>query len=292
MKVKRQHYVPEGFLKGFAVPDEAPMIWVYEKLPQRKPRKVSTKQIAWEEYYYQQETPSGEIDFDSFERALATTIDNAVPPILQRLTPSIGRVLQITEDERNIIAFFIGLSMTRVPSVRQGIQDIHTRIGNIAMSYEAEKDSLLHKLFEDGVLRVEAKSWVSLEPMIRMAEQIALSILKKNWQFYVAPVNVPFVTSDNPVIFSGGLVPNNPFVGPAHPAVEVVINLRSDLSLVCTPRRGYPENHMAQLKPIEARKFNRGIIRAARRFVFADRYLEGLEKATKKYVGEEQKISV
>ena len=70
------------------------------------------------------------------------------------------------------------------------------------------------------------------------------------------------------------------------------MNLRKDLALVCTPKRGYPDMRTFQLNPSEARKFNRGIVRAARQRVFADYYSETLDSFVKKYSGEEQRVVV
>lgn len=239
MPIKRQHYVPEGFLKGFTIKDETPMIWVYEKLPNRSPRKVSTRSIAWEEYYYQQETASGEVDYDTVEKNFAKIVDSKIPPILARIVPLPGRVINLTEDERGKIAFFIGISMTRVPSFRKGIEDIFSRLAHImSYDYARKNDEKFLHLLESGLVKAEAKNLVSLEPMVRLAEIIGLSVLKKNWQFFVASPEQPFVTSDNPVIFSSsGHVPEIDSIGPAHPLAEIVINLRSDLALVCTPKK-------------------------------------------------------
>ena len=84
MSIKRQHYVPQGFLKGFNAKkeDSDKFIWVYEKLPNRRPRCVSIKAIAWEPYYYNQESESGKNDDDSLEKNFAQIVDNELPKII------------------------------------------------------------------------------------------------------------------------------------------------------------------------------------------------------------------
>ena len=81
-------------------------------------------------------------------------------------------------------------------------------------------------------------------------------------------------------------------MGPAHPHAELLMNRRKDLALVRTPLQGYPSTQVFQLTPSDARKFNRGIVGAARQRVFADHYSERFDAVFKKYAGKEQRILV
>ena len=293
MTAVRHHFVPQGFLRGFAVEGEATrnFVWVYDKNEGRAPRKKSIRSIAWAPAYYAQERKDGSTDLDTIETGLANTIDNQIPLNLKAITPKVGSRINLSGDEKGALAFFVGLSLTRVPSFRDGMNDFHSQVAQIALSHQMDKDSELAEAVETYGIKAEAKPWVSLRPMIQLAEAIAESALQKNWQFFVAPPSVPLVTSDNPVVFSGraaGLVQ----VGPAHPGAELVMNLRKDLSLVCTPKRGYESMNVFQLSPVDARKFNRGIVRAARQRVFADHLSAELDRFVKKYAGEEQRIVV
>ena len=289
----RHHFVSQGFLRGFAAEDESSrsFVWVYDKLPNRKPRKKAIRSIAWAEAYYAQEREDGTTDLDTVESALATTIDNDIPVILSAINPKPGSLVSLSEEQRSLIAFFIGISLTRVPSFRDGINEMYSQIVRIALSHEAQKKPELESFLEQHQIKAEAKPWGSLRPMIEMASTIAQAALLKNWQFYVPPQDVPFVTSDNPVVFSGGAVGLSQ-VGPAHPGAELVMNLRKNLALVCTPKRGYPSGMTFQLPPSEARKFNRGVVCAARQRVFASHESQQLDAFIKKYIGLEQKIVV
>lgn len=293
MSAGRHHFVAQGFLRGFAASDDSSrnFIWVYDKRAGRAPKKKSVRSIAWLPNYYAQEREDGSPDLDAVETALARTIDNEIPLILNRITPAIGQQVTLSPEDKGAVAFFVGLSLTRVPSFRDGINAMRSQIAQIGMSYEMERDSRLSELVKKYGVKVEAKPWVSLKPMIEMAQLIAASALAKSWQFFVAPTNMPFVTSDNPVIFSGGAVGLSQ-IGPAHPDAELVMNLRKDLSVVFTPKRGYPTMRTFLLTCSEARKFNRGIVRAARHRVFADHESLVLDKFVKKYANEEQRIIV
>jgi len=294
MTTQRHHYVPQGYLRGFATNEEVSrsFVWVYDKTPGRAPRKKSVSSIAWAPAYYAQEKPDGTEDVDTFETHLATTIDNIIPQILRSIAPQMGQCVELSGDDKGALAFFVGFSLTRVPSFRDGINDMYTRIAQIGLSRQLEADPTLKRFAEKHGVTAAAKEWVSMRPMVEMAHAIATSVLTKNWRFFVPPIDVPLVTSDNPVVFSGKAAGLGQFVGPAHPYAELAMNLRKDLALVCTPKQGYPSTQVFQLTPSEARKFNRGIVGAARQRVFADHYSEGFDAFVKKYAGKEQRIIV
>lgn len=290
----RHHFVPQGYLRGFAADHDGSrtFVWVYDKQHGRPPRRKSVRSIAWAPAYYAQERDGGTPDNDSLENTFAKTIDNEIPKILGCINavPG-GTVVSIDEESRAALAFFLGLSLTRVPSFRDGINAMCAQLAQITLDHLADHDPAI----ADGVakygVRAEAKPWVSLEPMIRVAGAIARSALAKNWQFFVPPKDVSLVTSDNPVVFSGGAVGLSQ-LGPAHPGAELVMNLRKDLALVCTPKRGYPSMRVFALSGSEARKFNRGVVRAARQRVFANHESKSLDDFVKKYQGEEQRLVV
>lgn len=292
MAIKRQHYVPQGFLKGFNAIDKESdkFIWVYEKLPDRRPRCVSVKSIAWAPFYYEQETESGERDTDSLEKAFAETIDNEIPSIIRAIDCNSDSCAQISEEDQGRLAFFIGLSLTRVPNFREGVKDLHSKIAQLALYDTAKEDPLLSEFIEKYGLKAEAKEWVSLMPMIQVAQEVALSALQKNWQFFMPPKNISLITSDNPVHFSVPKESGKISAGPGHPLSELIINLRSDLALVCTPKNNGKKFPIFQMTKQETKKFNRGIAMAAGRFVFANHFSEGLEKLTKKYSTQSQAI--
>jgi hypothetical protein len=294
MTTQRHHYVPQGYLRGFAAEEDSSrsFVWVYAKAPGRAPRKKSVRSIAWAPAYYAQENPDGTEDADTFETHLAKTIDNTIPQILRSIAPQVGQCVGLSEDDKGALAFFVGFSLTRVPSFRDGINDMYTQIAKIGLSHPLEADPELKNFAEKYGVTASAKEWVSMRPMVEMAHAIATSALTKNWQFFVPPLEVPLVTSDNPVVFSGKAAGLDQSVGPAHPLAELVMNLRTDLALVCTPKQGYPSTQVFRLTPSEARKFNRGIVGAARQRVFAGHYSERFDAFVKKYAGKEQRIIV
>lgn len=286
----RHHFVPQGFLRGFGTEENPAMVWVYDKTPGIAPRLKSVRSIAWLPSYYATEREDGSIDSDTVERALAQTVDSESPGLIRGIQALPNRIVKLSDDQRETLAMFVGLSLARVPSFRDGINEIYTRIAQIGLARFLESNPADAKMAAMlGGVRAEAKPWVSLEAMVKTAEGVAESLLKKNWQFYIPSRDVPFLTTDNPVHFSGGAAGLST-LGPAHPGAEVVMNLRHDLALVCTFKSGYPNGQTFQLNPSETRKFNRGVVRAARQRVFGNRYSIGIDSFVKKYVGEEQRL--
>ena len=109
MPIERQHYVPQGFLKGFhALNKESDkFIWVYEKLPKRKPRCVSVRSIAWSSFYYAQEKEDGEQDTDTLEKILGQTLDNVIPDIIRSIDAKAGKSVELSEENKGKLAFFL-----------------------------------------------------------------------------------------------------------------------------------------------------------------------------------------
>ncbi|WP_447970049.1 DUF4238 domain-containing protein [Nitrospira sp. M1] len=293
MNAMRHHFVPQGYLRGFSTSAEKSrnLVWVYDKRSQRKPRKKSIRSIAWAPEYYAQERDDGSIDLDTLENLLGKTIDNEAPETIRNISPQIGGITRLDDEDRATLAFFVGLSMTRVPSFREGIEDFYTKIAQRTFHIVAPHIPNKPEGLDLDDFSVTAKQWVSLKPMIEAAQNIADGALTKSWQFFVPPKHVSLVTSDNPVVFSGTAVGLNQ-LGPAHPGAELLMNLRSDLALVCTPKRPYTHTNTFQLSSSEARRFNRGVVRAARYRVFANHFSLKLDEFVKKYSGEEQRIVV
>jgi hypothetical protein len=289
MSAERHHFVPQGYLRGFAIDDASTgsFVWVYDKNSGRVPRKKSVRSIAWAPAYYAQDNADGTKDMDTVETNLARTIDNKIPQILKHIVPKVGLTVQISPEDKDELAFFVGLSMTRVPNFRDGLNALHTQVAQIGLSHLINADPKLVAFAKKFGVKAVAKPWVSIQPMIEMAQLIATAALAKNWQFFVPPPGVSLVTSDNPVVFSGGAA-GITHLGPAHPQAELLMNLRKDLALVCTPKQDYQDMQVFRISPSEARKFNRGVVRAARQRVFADHNSETFDSFVKKYAGEEQ----
>ena len=294
MAIERQHFVPQAFLRGFSIPGDKTkkFIWHYRKDPKWKPKRSPIKSVAWESFYYEQETEADARDTDTLEMALAKSIDDVAPRIIRTLDAKPGSVVTLSEEHRGVLAFFLGFSLTRVPSFRAPIREIYTWIAQRQLDVVAKRDPELKEFVDTHGVTAEAKPWVSLQAMVQTAQQIGHSALQKNWQFFVPPEGVFLVTSDNPVIRDAPKSSGLDRPGPAHPGVELVANLRKDLALVCTPQDAWPQHTVFQMTQDDAHKFNLGIVRAARLAVFAPVQSATIDQLVKAHIGQEQTIEL
>lgn len=178
---------------------------------------------------------------------------------------------------------FLGSLFTRVPSFRDGIHDYHGEILTTALKIayaqgalgeipDVLKDLVNEKGIEN-VIKTQIYPFVSLKPMIRLGEQIALSMLQKKWTFYRLDSNDGFVTSDNPVSF---IKPNEEaLIGPSHPLAVLSIPLSKNMAVIISPAKekdamfSNPHN----LRVVPASKtfidiINKNTILAANDFIF------------------------
>ncbi len=294
MAIERQHYVPQGFLKGFSALDQKSekLIWMYDKRYDKPAKLVSTKSIAWHSFYYEQETEDGERDTDSLEKIFAETLDNFIPTIIRNLEPTHGSVLKLSPEDKGVLAYFFGLSLTRVPSFRAGVNNFYTKIARATLEVVAKNDPVIAEGLEKYGVNVKAKEWVSLRPMLEIAYRISESCLNKEWQFFIPHESIHFVTSDNPVHFSLPKENGVNMVGPGHPAAELIVHLRRDLAVVCTPPQTGADCLTFKLNKQDSKRFNAGMVRAANVQVYASEKLEGLSKLVKKYKNKSQAFEV
>ena len=302
MPVKNSHTVTKSYLKGFTVKrkNTDKLIWVYDKSTGNKPELKSIKKYPTEKFYYTQEDEKGKLENDSMEIGLGK-IESLVIPIIRKIRGKSGQKVNISKDEYASLAFHIGISMTRVQSVREPLKCIRKKIAT--KIFEQLKDSGELPPPPDELknhldnISIDVKNWVTLEPMIKMGSQICKSLLKKYWEFFLPAPNMSFVTSDNPVIFIADKKYGNALIGPAHPLSEIGIPLRRDLALVCSPLENVPEGDrdkghgmIFQFNEKDTNRFNLDIARAARKYVFADHRSDELAKLVFELKGTEQTI--
>ncbi|HKV97278.1 MAG TPA: DUF4238 domain-containing protein [Gammaproteobacteria bacterium] len=282
MASSRHHFVPQAYLRGFSCPVHGKQfVWVYDKREGRAPTCKSVKSIAWAHNYYAQERDDGSTDSDRLEVGLAQTIDNRAAELVSSLDASDKNEFHLTDDNQAIMAIFVGLSLTRVPSFRDGINDFYTQIAQYMT--EAIAPKLWKGEGPPPEVRAKAKEWVSLEHMIQGAQQIANSLMEKQWQFFRCPVDQPFITSDNPVVFHR--------LAPATASSEIFMHLKKDLAIVCTPKLPHGRFPILDASRAQVRSMNATLAQAARHRIFASYASDGLNRLAKKYADMEQRIA-
>ncbi len=106
---KRNHYVPQFYLKYFADPANEGVVWVYDK-ENGEVRPQNPINTGVEKHLYTIKNETGEMD-DSLEKWFAG-LEGATKPILDRWIQSKEAV---SEEEKPLVAKFIAFLNTRVP---------------------------------------------------------------------------------------------------------------------------------------------------------------------------------
>jgi hypothetical protein len=310
MAKDNQHFVPQGYLRGFTIEGENSLLWEYDKETgniSHQPKSVS--KICSEHHYYAQKREDGSVDNESMENAFHEIEDKA-PRIIKSIEVGVtGKKISLTDEQRYILSFFAAIQLFRVPNFRDGIEEMHRKIVEISLSnfvahnkQEGKLPPAVEELYEKGGINIEVERFVSLEPMINLAREGSARLLDKVWHFAAPADGMTFVTSDNPVYFQApeeyrahigyGL-------GPMHPLAEVTIPLRKDLLLIFSPAVKYTPVQFellnctaVRLDKVDTKNINKRTTLAAERYVYASEKSEALARMVAKFKGTSQRLTV
>lgn len=276
---KNQHFVPQCYLRGFAIEGEKNLIWEYDKKRQRISKTPkSIRAICSKEYYYEQIYPDGtktQVLEDGFQK-----VEKAGIEIIKEICSK----RSLTGEGKGKLAFYIGLLLTRGPSFRDGVHSFLKHHVEITTQKEWEMGKLpeppeeIKKLIKNNditsVIEAEILPHVSIEHIGKGAQQIAMSLCNKKWDIYFAESGY-FITSDTPVIFD---VPTDgsQWGGPAHPNGLILCPLTKNVVLAARPY------YSLDVAPYEFKSANREMIEAVNKYMcfVAQRLLYAPEKSS------------
>jgi hypothetical protein len=197
MNKKRHHYIPKSYLKFFC--DEAGQVRVYRKDDPGKVIQLSPDNVGFHKYYYSQPRPDGWKDHNALEDCFSS-MEDKWPGIVERLHRR-----ENVNDSLEEIFQFMALQRARVPASRDVTERIHAEgVMAVARRLDAEgKLSPKPEGLEDILDHVE----VSINPHQSIHAMVA--VMQATGQvfnqvgFYAThnKTDVPFLTSDNPVIW-------------------------------------------------------------------------------------------
>lgn len=243
---RNQHYVPQGYLRKFTIEGQKSLVWSCSKAKAEFSRfPASVNKVCSKDFYYYQIDESGGVDHISFENSLSEVERAGISALNKIISAAAMPYANPGEAAQGELAFFFALLLTRGPSFRDAVNDLHGVWVQHTLQQLYDSGELpkapppLHKLIRENginnVIRTNIYSYASLEPLVKMANEIALTMLKKGWLLYRAPENSFCVTSDTPVVF--GVADGFPDadVGPAHPFAELTIPVSKALMLIISP---------------------------------------------------------
>lgn len=203
MEKKRHHYVPKAYLKHFC--DSQGKVHVYLKDDPNKVIHQSPNSTGFHKYYYSQPLPKGGKDHNTLEQFFSQ-LEAKWPPIVKRLRQQ-DNVNNSLED----IFVFITLQRVRVPASRDACETMLAEIvkttarhldaaGKLPPKPEGHEDIFNH-------VEVSIDPHQSIHAMVdmirgvgRVLDQIGIGALHNM-------TDIPFLTSDNPVIWFDPSVP-------------------------------------------------------------------------------------
>ncbi len=260
MRSKQHHYVPEFYLKSFAIQtggNNEGNLWRFER-GANLPIPIPPRRAAVEMDYNTVVLATGE-KTDAFEKFLSS-IETGVSSILPNAICTEARALDQMEREK--LAFFIVISMLRVPESRKRINKLRADMAEMLMQTAARVPGRFESLMEQIEARtgkkpeatpqqvreyilgrkykIKVPSIVSLDMMFREAKELWPVVFHMEWNVLTVESDDLFLTSDNPVVY------RNPhargFWGGAFMDVGV------ELTFPISPRRCLVATHDAQLR--------------------------------------------
>ncbi|MGA2265573.1 MAG: DUF4238 domain-containing protein [Phycisphaerae bacterium] len=197
MTKKRHHYVPTAYLRPFCGDDGK--LYIYRKDDPEKVIQQSPDSVAFHKHYYSQPLPGGGHDHDKLEDFFSKC-ETKWPGIVEQF-----RARKNVNSRLGDIFAFIALQRARVPAARDACEKILAETVKVVTRQMDAQGKLPPppKGFEDILDHVDVaidphQSIHAMVPIIRgigkLLCQIGICVAHNK-------TKVPFLTSDNPVIW-------------------------------------------------------------------------------------------
>lgn len=283
---KRHHYVPQFYLKNFA--NDKGQIWVYDRQT-KKYRQQNVRDTAVQQHYYRIETKDGthSTEIESF---LAELEGNACTAIVK-----LERGETLTEDDRQYVAAYVALQMTRVPdfekssnesqeklirkmfkmsfhsveATQKRLDKLKEKIGEVSGEVSPEE---MYEFIQQDRYKMKFPRQNAIRSMLKLAEHTANYFIQMDWLLLRAGGGGTFITSDNPyTLFPPPTYNPNDFwdsaVGILTPGAKKALPVSPNSCLFMLDHGGrYAENTAPRDK---IRFFNDFFARTSGRFIFA-----------------------
>lgn len=250
-KVKKQHYVPQFYLRLYA--ESQDRLYVFDKHTERSFR-ANVRDIASTSYFYdfhpdienafQEQVRQGKLDNvdpqilehaqdpQLVEHALAE-FEQAVAPVLDQAVASIRATGTITGEQKEVIAEFLAMQLLRTPEFRSLFielaetvwneileRDFNLAANNLKVEFDEKQASLMH-------------ADLLFAPALR--PHIAQVLARHIWLIGVNDTDQPLYTSDQPVV----KMPHLADAGVGSPGIELAFPLTSRYVLILCERTAF-----------------------------------------------------
>ncbi|MDA8030764.1 MAG: DUF4238 domain-containing protein [Alphaproteobacteria bacterium] len=213
---KRHHYVPKAYLKAFC--DREGKILVYRKDDPHKPLHLSLNNVALRNYYYSLPLPEGGHDNNILED-MFSELESQWPQLVDRLRQ--GDDIN-DSDSLSVLFSFIALQRLRVPAARDHAERIASEVIRSDLRGMKARGEIS---CEPDDLEIAPHPAISLSSITSMESTIRTVFKEMGWGVLHNKTDLPFLTSDNPVIWFDPSVPEDkmrPYVWlPGRPLLSI-----------------------------------------------------------------------
>lgn len=247
---KKQHYVPQLYLRKFANSDE--QLYVYEK-DQRMSHPSNVVDIAQKRYFYDfpqsildafaQSEEAKKADPELVKKALDPQlvehelgrIESDFVPILDEMVDLISRGKWIKDEHRFKTAHFMAVQALRTAEFRQQLSEIMGKFGAwLGDQFKLADDNLVLEYNKDFLPIQHALMILSPD----MQERLTRTFFNHVWMVGVNSTSQPFYTSDMPVVKRGHIKdPFKSYEGFGSPGIEIAFPLTPKYILILCDRQ-------------------------------------------------------
>jgi hypothetical protein len=205
---KKHHYVPVTYLEGFTT--EAKKLYVYPKYPPNEVRCQSPKKTGFRKYYYSQPLPEGGKNNNALEDFFST-VESKWSGFIKDIQNN-----KNVNDRLEFLLEFIALQYSRVPCTREAIElmlahqvkgtsDVLNKAGKLPKPPKGYEH-----IFEN--LEISIDPHKSIHAMHEITTGLGELFSKLGFGVIRNNSNLPFITSDNPVIWFDSSKKKNEFL--------------------------------------------------------------------------------
>jgi hypothetical protein len=266
-KSKFQHYVPKFYLNGFA--DTSGMVWVFDKL---KNSIFSSKPegIAGENYFYDVPELESSIGLNQPLEKAFWPHENEASQVIEYIDRAIFEedFPPLHKNNRDVLAMHLALQTVRTPKYRELLVEFFNQSDD-------EELGPLKQIFNSDKRMIHAYTFANDEFINMLSEMISGQI----WLFARNGTDVPFYSSDNPVLYK--TKDNKLWTSPKLPTehgIQLVFPISPDCLLYVMEKEYWSSvtSYDGKISPVKFTEYmveheNSGQVAMSKRFIFSCR---------------------
>lgn len=312
-KVIKEHYVPQRYLRKFANGNK---FFVFDK-EKKQQRPGNVGDYACERFFYDidfeelkkeklEQDPTFKVDTEiealmsqideqhiehwfgqNVETWLFNPIDKVVSSYVMANPQKLHEINIFSDQEMNYLSLYMATQVLRSKEFRESMTEIYERLPLLLMKKKAKTDEE-REFLNNLELKIKNENHKKLlHALILMDENavadFAMDFRKKIWSIGVNNTDVPFITSDNPIVKFG----HNGMQGFNSSGVEIFFPINTKLILILREPEFFwyefeNNNHFVDLEKDEVEFMNSLQVQQSYRYVFShqDDYslVEGMMK--------------